>query len=209
MVTATSTTRILYLPPLGKPDPKVPRPDSGPDTRPRVLQRGSDYWCTYRAFNDLRERYKAPNTEHLPARKFEKLASSCRKEYAAVYRMFPNAVGYEIPGPDRTFLISINKLQFRSNPTIPPLLTNQFHVPSAALSEFLDQDKFSNLYEFLLFQMRKMECEVHERFLKSIDLDPKVLFGQLKKEDPELCEVGYSRKGYGELIPKEKAQLLD
>jgi len=77
-----STISAYSFPLPGKPDPTLPKPE-GIDTRPRVLQPSNSGICWYYGFNILRDRYKAPNTEGLKERKFERCVSELKKNLTA------------------------------------------------------------------------------------------------------------------------------
>ena len=116
MNVTTCSTFVFCPPPQGKPNPKESRPVYGPDTRTRILQKGlKDNTCWYAAFNLLRDRYKAPNTQSLAARHFEMIASQRRKELSAHERSL-HPITYHLNYPScQEFLTSVTKNSVRKS----------------------------------------------------------------------------------------------
>lgn len=99
-MSSVNNNLVFCPPPLGKPDPNLPKP-VGEDTRKRVAASGSKgLLCWQSALNLVRDRVKAPNTVGTERRKFEKYASERSKAI--------RSAGNKIPTIARSIEIIIN-----------------------------------------------------------------------------------------------------
>ena len=216
MSTISSSAKIFTFcpPPLGKPDPSEPRP-KGLDTRNRVVQLGTkDNTCWFAVFNLLRDRYRAPNTTDLPARKFEKLASSLRKSLSAQDRSLPDVANQLNNDGLKNLFTGLTKqkiaipevrerleaLDRRCNPEV-----SVFSV----FPDFLNQDKHKNLYDYLVFLKISGPQDIYTQFFTDLKLDPKDLFEITKRQDPMLYQSYCGDQNWDELGWQMKSTLLD
>lgn len=114
-ITSLVAPQLVFCPPqLGKPDPTLPRPIMGPDTRPHVVQRGQKASeCRYMVFNMLRNRWRAPNTIGMRERVFEHIASAHRKAIRTHIESIPDILD-TLFATERLVILSYNE---RKRPT--------------------------------------------------------------------------------------------
>ncbi len=205
---------VFCPPPLGKPDPKQPRPKEGPDTRTRVIQKGStDDTCWYSAANLLRERYRAPNSEKLEERKFEKVVSTLRKSIAAHHRSVPDIAFQLNNGSIKEFLSGLTKDIFRDPQTISKLqaLDDQC-APDVSLSSsvasFLKQETYANMYDYLVYKKNHCNRENYLQFFSQLGITPKERFEETRRCDPAAYRAFCENKEWEE-IGLQKDTLLD
>ncbi len=192
---------FVCLPELGKPNPlelKLP----GPDTRSRVVQLGSkDNTCWYAAFNVLRERYKAPNTEGSERREFERIASLRRKAVSAHECSLPDLTNQLNSDSIKNNLSSITT----KSPQNSGLLAFLQLIDSGAkvklqsiLPAFFRQKEHQTLYEYLVYLKRSKRGEINEAFFAALHMDPHVLFEAMKRADPKPYQVLAEGKNWAE-----------
>lgn len=207
---------FVFCPPLlGKPDPNLEKPLIGYDTRSRVIQRGSkDNTCTFAAFNLLRERYKAPNTNELPERKFEKTVSSLRKALSAHDRTLPDIANQLNNESIKRFLESFNHNTLKEQKTLTLLDSVELKCrPEVSICtiipSFLEQNTFKNLYEYIYYLKIGKLQELYNEFFKKFHLNPQELFESAKKEDPIAYMAYCEGKNWDHLPWQKKCAQLD
>ena len=215
MNSISNSAALVFCPPLpGKPDSSRPRPVDGSDNRKRVLQKGSkDDTCWYSAANLIRERYKAPNTENLRERKHERIVSTLRRGIAGHHHSLPD-ISYQLNNDSiKKFLSGLTK-EVVANPQKQASLKDLDDqcAPAVSLSsivpEFLGQDKYQNLYEYLVYKKNHSKPEVYSAFFKQLDINPKGCFESARKLYPAAYHSFCNGKEWEQLGP-EKDILLD
>ena len=161
-----SSTLVFCPPPLGKPDPKLPKPRFGPDNRPRVIQtkmQGSTCW--YSVFNRIRERYKAPNIpQTFTARKIERMASKWKKSINGIDHTMLTVINN--PAVKKAFSTFTKEIARERGALIyletvhPKLL--------ATIPSFLTQTEHTNLYDHLCAQELNKRMEISLTFFSEL-----------------------------------------
>ena len=213
----TSQLLFVFCPPLlGKPNPQEPRPAEGPDTRERIIQkppRGNACW--YAVFNMMRERYKAPNTQDLRERRFEKIASMRRKEAFLHERLMPDIVCELHTEIIKGFFSTLTKeviQQDRGNvgETLRRLDVLADRVKLLPLLPgFLEQTKHDNLYDYLVYLMFIKRLEIDKLFFSRLQVNPKDLFESSRRVDHCCYEPIDHGEKWENLCPQLQELLLD
>lgn len=220
MTSAVSSRLFVFCPPPpGKPNPAQPKPE-GADLRDRVIQHGSkDNTCWYYVFNFLRDHYKAPNTEDLPQRRFEVIASSRRKALSAHERTLPDLADQLNAGPVKRMFSIITK----SSITTPPVTElirsldeadpNPKYIPiSSAIPGFLTQTECENFYDYLSFLKFSRRAEINLKFFSELGFNLEEFFQEQVALDPAAyCGSYHFAPGtkFSELPPPSRITLLD
>lgn len=163
---------IFCPPPLGKPDPTIEKPPTGPDTRPRIRQPGAkNSTCWLYAFNLIRERYNAPNTQDLTQRFFEKQVSLRRKGMTQLENSLPEIVKHMNNPRFIALLTGLTKqliqqlLLDRRTLDQTPNGLKEFHP---FFKPFVKQNKTENLYDFFVDYLMDGKTTVNNDFLEKI-----------------------------------------
>ncbi len=185
--------KIVFCPlEFGKPNPKEAKPE-GCDTRSRVVQRGTKTdTCVYAAFNGLRERYKAPNTERSKERHFERIASIRRKDYSHHKESLPRIIcGLENDEATRNDLEEITKNNVSTEESLAVVkhldtfADEQCVSLSSILTKFSKQDQCETLYDYLVHLKCDRILEINEAFFSELHVNAEDLFNEAKQSDPE------------------------
>lgn len=205
----------VFCPPLlGKPNPLEARPIEGPDTRSRVVQRGSkDNTCWYAVFSLLRDRYRAPNTHHLEGRKFEHIVSRMRKTLSrheaslpdladqlnneTVIRQFTFFTKEAVQQPETVRLLQTLD-RFSERAPLCPILP-----------KFLEQGTYRTLYDYLVYLKLGIREELTQPLFSYLRVNPKEQFDFERAKDPLAYEHIYGSVGFDLLSPILKAVFLD
>lgn len=155
MNVSSTSTLVFCPPPLGKPDPKLPKPLYGPDIRPRVLQEKSkSLTCWYYVFNRIRERYKAPNiSENFKLRQLECIVSKWRKSMSNIDTKI-SIVLAQIMAKDTLEKFTKQEVQKERHRAF---LSAHYSELVETVPGFLQQIEHSNLYDYLC------ACEYNKR----------------------------------------------
>ncbi len=211
---AAASLNLVFCPPqLGKPDPREPRPLEGPDTRTRVLQRGSkDNTCWYYVFNALRERYKAPNTVELKERIWEQIASKRRKAASAHERSLPDIADQLNQGAVQRFLTATT-LESIKTPEQQQILNILEALPaevklSAIIPRFLEQTAHRTLYDYLVYCKLQKRSDINLTFLSELGTTPQAVFSSIVDLDPPLRGHFRTNK-WAELAPSDQNSFSD
>jgi hypothetical protein len=206
-----SSSKVIFCPPRqGKPDPKEARPLDGPDTRRRVIQLGSKCnTCWDAVFNWLRDRYRAPNTDNLSERRFEKAASARRKAVTKHELSLPDLSDQLNDGAVQRRLMSFTK-QAVQEPGPLAIIQHLDSFPqtvklSTVLPDFQKQAKSDNLYDYLVDLKFNRRAEINKGFFAQIGKDPKDLFAAIKRMDPKR----YVHPNWDALSPTDQRHFLD
>ena len=218
-ITSLVAPQLVFCPPqLGKPDPTLPRPITGPDMRPHIVQRGQKASeCRYIVFNMLRNRWRAPNTIDMKERVFEHIVSAHRKAIRTHIESIPDILdtlfATERLVKEKFSPITKENVQ---HPQVQGLLRrlDSMGHPKVTLQsiipQFLDQTRYNDLYNFLLFLRNKNREEITIRFLRSIGENPQPFYERAKRLYPEIYENNvYQGKSWDSLSPALKAPFLD
>lgn len=166
---------VLSLPPLGKPDRRLPRaPLTEPDNRERVLlngQKGLDCWGA--AYKIIALSINAPNTADLPERVVEKARSTRRKAHTEIMVDYRFVLGmdeatikhYTGIGKDYFDGIVIEKSCFGLDNGGKSMDLR----PDIPL--FLAQSDDDNFYDYLVHKYQKRLVEVNRVFFQTIGTD--------------------------------------
>lgn len=169
-------TSIFYELPAGKPDPNQPRPDGGVDTRDRVIQqaqKGSTCW--YYSINRLRKRIgKSAGSEWKKERQIELAGSLWRKQETAVHQSLPALTDFfGIEVSKKTFT-SIDRNEAEERLKTKDAFTEYGGRPSLSvlLTEFLQENKYQNLQEFLEEKISNKYIEIQKELIKNLGGSP-------------------------------------
>ncbi len=206
---------MVFCPPrLGKPDPTVPRPLSGEDTRSRIPQKGArNNTCWYYVFNMLRERFKAPNTDCLVGRKFERIASMRRKsiaEYESTLPGITNALHVDLI---YKLLIGLSKEAVQRPGSEVVLRALNFNGQAgrieAVIPAFLAQTSYKNLYEYLNYLKNYKRLEIDQAFFSNMQLERTTLYDCCRRSDPVTYHGVDHGKGWDGLSQSAKGCCSD
>lgn len=170
---------ILYEIPPGKPNPEQ-RCTTGEDERDRIEQlamKGAACW--YYVFNYIRLRIgKDPCEELREERENEAICSQRRKEQTAYDDAFPVSIAelYSISDMSLLQRLDVKNAQEFLNSELSsscnlsePLEGRSSIVPY--IQEFVEQNKHSNMREFLLFKRASKMIEINMKFLSNFNTD--------------------------------------
>lgn len=214
---AVSNSFVFRPLPLGKPDPTEPRPESGPDSRRRVIQHGAKgNVCWLAGFNLLRARWKAPNTEGRVERLFEQSVSKMRKAICKYQDGLPDLVKSFEYSMMADLLKGITKSSVAENPHAIQLLdvVVEAHIGPAKVAlntlkeSFMTQTKFTNLYDYAKFVSLNGGSGIYETFFAEIGVDPEKLHQQVIETRDEAYCKRYSGTKWGDIDPQQKNLLL-
>lgn len=169
------------------------------------MQKGSqESACTYYAMNMLRPRIgKHPTVQSLPARNFERLASSRRKK-------IENHVG-SLPGPCfvlrdpqmQEFLMKLTKAASSQN--LHPFAQLVFEEGFTKAKEGFEKSTFKNWYEYLYHLTFDERNQITEDFLNKNGItDLENRYAQKKDLQPEIFP-----KEWKEMDAAEKGPVID
>lgn len=209
-----STYFVFCPPPFGKPNPKESRIlTSHIDSRSRVLQKGCKKpSCVYAVFNLLRERYKAPNTEHLEERRIEKIASARRKAMIAHHENLPDVLYHLNDEVLKKLFTSITKSNIKEYEANLKKIDNEnSKIKFFPLVEaFIKQNEYKNLYDFFKYVGCSNNIPINEHFFSQIKIDPAKLFDEYKRLDPNgFIFTDIDGKNWNELDPTTKAMMFE
>lgn len=206
---------FVFVPPdQGKPDPKEWKPETGCDSRARIVQNANKYnVCWYMAFNMIRERYKAPNTQNLQERKFEKLSSLRRKDVSAHEKSLPDITDQLNSAHVIKYFSQMTKKTIQepfNSQVIKMMDEGAEHVTiSSVLPPFLAQDKWHNLYDYLRYLKLGKRGEIAENFLSKIQINPEVMYENFLKNTSGMCKNALINVKWLDLPLMKKSALLD
>ncbi len=206
---AINEKRIFCPPPLGKPDPKKERPLEGVDTRSRVVQKGARNTCVEGVYNMLRDRYNAPNTSHLEERKFEKIASMRKKALTLHADALPSVCNYlsvvkqrfleikntseSVFGVENVRYLAVMDHKTKGNKIRP------------IISDFLNQKRFKNLYDYLYFLKFQKINEIDKSFFSQLKIEPRSFFQEMQKQYPQT----YGLMDWNEIPAEAQSRMID
>jgi hypothetical protein len=181
---ASDCLTAFCLPSRGKPNPKQPRPPlSEPDTRERVVQAAQKGMsCSEYAYNLIRPRIKAPNTDGLYERHVERAASLKRRKQREIDKEY-----LFIACLDRDLIAKMrgmDKKHFtKRDPRDPLVLCNSGKELDLTpdIPKFLAQREIDNFYDFLIEKYLVQKIKVNQDFLKEIGVDLDQSFWELFK----------------------------
>lgn len=161
---------VFCPPPLGKPNPQEIRPLNGQDTRQRVIQHKSKGDCWFAVLNLVRERWKAPNTDSLVQRQFEKAVSDWSKIRQKHLTDIPFAGLLENLLVKDSFSITHNDLK---NPDTKRLLSDMDKIAQGKLAPLVDEFERQNEHPILidyLVHIRDLKVSsTHLKFIEKIE----------------------------------------
>jgi hypothetical protein len=175
-----------YFPPLlqGKPNTKIPLENGPKDLRPRVVQnpqKGPN--CVFYALNMLRRRIGPnPGSDHIEARRIEKICSNFRKELTQLedilkifipdlIKRFKN-LGVAVENK-KTFEELISAVQVLALRAKDQRDKKGCLAAAAFFNDFCSQSECDDIYLFLDEKYKRSERKIYELFLKNMDVNPK------------------------------------
>lgn len=191
-----TSNSILYEIPAGKPNPKQKRA-LNEETRDRVVQsamKGASCW--YYTFNLIRSKIgKNPCEELMKERDIEKLCSLRRKELTSYDDAFPISIAELYSESDNELLKQMDLKNARlflkeqkldqSMSSLSETLEGRSSLNSY-LEEFVKENKYKNLHEFLLYKRSSKSMEINLKFLSSFATD---IDKMLKHENWEKLDI--------------------
>lgn len=176
-VLESTSQSIVYEPPLGKPDPRLPCVE-GCEVRPRVLQSNSKgRTCFYYALNYIRPRIgKFPTTEALKeARKWEEIGSAWRKKQLIFDHAFPMGVNDFFREEVKHQLLQdhasvLHYLQSGKADQDDQNLTQEGKISFIPyFKSFLQQNRYAIFYDFMLAEFVRRMMEINRGFLFQVN----------------------------------------
>lgn len=161
----------------------------------------------------LRERYKAPNTSHLEARKFEQIVSEMRKHLSRHERSLPDLAD-QLNNETVIHQFSSFTKEAVQNRSIVELLQTLDRFSERAplcplLPDFLKQSKCRTLYDYLVFLKLGIREELTRPLFEYLQVDIREQFALDRSKDPAAYEQIYGHIGFDILSPQYKAVFLD
>lgn len=201
---------VVALPALGKPNPQERFLGTGVfDRRSRVVQmpaKVQDDWS--RVFDSIRYRVgKHESGRDLRKRSVERVCSQRRKAVTAHEKMLPDCLGKNDLGLLEHMFSKTGKDSGNHESAFLFVATDPRFKD--ALQTFKGQDKYENLFQFLLGLKYEKTNAINGEFLKEGGVSPEDLFLADRERAPGLFEQKFGDKSWGTLSERDKGLLLD